>query len=89
MQIKLTSHLESAWPDILGKPSFYIRSVSGLCKLLTGPLIITINGGCSLYVPVHSEFEMAVSVTWFPAIPPSNRPSYGYSCLKFTLFRDI
>ena len=89
MRNKLTSHLESAWPDILGKPSLNTCAVSVLCKLLTGPLIITINGGCRLYVPVHSEFEMAVSVTWFPAIPPSNRPSYGYSHLEFTSYRDI
>ena len=25
--------------------------------------ILTINGGCSLYVPVRSEFEAAVSIT--------------------------
>ena len=26
--------------------------------------ILTINGGCSLYVPVQSKFEAALSIVW-------------------------
>ena len=26
-------------------------------------ILLTINGGCSLYAPVQSEFEVAVSIT--------------------------
>ena len=40
-----------------GKKVFLLR---GLFTIY----ILTINGGCSIYVPVRSKFEAAVSITW-------------------------